>query len=175
MREAVCRRTTSRKTSPAPLRQLVLTKAVGELRGSQRITVANVAYLTERDKRFEDTHNTGTACRSEPGGDLGWVLLALSTKRVTHGAYLVGKGCGPRLFAAGGDGCLGVYKAGERGGDGDGIGSLILGAEPAHQTGRFFRTAFDVQGDDAGESRVGGQAMGPAVGSLAVDLENGGI
>jgi hypothetical protein len=79
----------------------------------------------------------------EAGSDLLGGLKWTAAKGILDDPELVGDGGGPGLFAAGGGGCF-IDEAGEGGGDGDGVGGLVLGAEPANEAGCLFGAALGV-------------------------------
>ena len=79
-------------------------------------------------------------------------------------ADLLGEGGRPRLFAAG-CGCgFGFNEAGERGGNGDGMGGLVFAPKPADKAGGLFGAVLGIEGDDALEDLLGSEVVRPAVG-----------
>jgi hypothetical protein len=130
----------------------------------QKIFVIDLSSLTERCECFEDLCDASTTGGFETRRNLLRRLKWSGAESVLDRANLVREVCGPGLLAACGGVHFGGDEAAERGLDGEGVGGLKVGAEPADEAGGFFGAALGVEVDYVLEDLFGGEVRRPAVG-----------
>jgi hypothetical protein len=153
--------------------------------GLERVAVGGFAGLAEGGEGLEDFGDAGSGGGAEVAGDLGRVLRGAGAESFLDGSDLIGEGRGAGLLAARDFGFGGGCEADELGGDGDGVGGLVFGAEPADEALGFLGAAVGVEGDDAFEDLLVGEGVGPGVGvedgavepvvDLAEDADEAGL